>query len=729
MKKIWLIFIWFLAISFLSFAYAEYVPGQIMVKFRPGVVSIPKGIRIASTKAASVRASSVSALNTKFRVKEIEQLNQKTLEIRPEWKHLADDYVLIFPEGEDVEKIAAEYKKDPNVISASPVSIVHAFATNPDDTHYVSGDQYGLTNISASLAWDRTTGSSSITIAVMDTGIDYNHEDFDGRVNLADAWDFVNNDSNPMDDHSGSHGTTVSGVIGATTNNGKGVAGVDWQAKILPIKVLDNNGEGSMVDIIQGLSWARAKGADVVNMSFGQYPADANLAQACLDAYNDGLVLVAAAGNGGVNWNTYPACLSTVVGVGAVNQNDQRSVWGNIDPATGQPQASNYGSWVDVCAPGTDIWTTSRNDSYRTSSGTSLACPFVAGLAGLIKAANSSVTNQQIMDKITSEADTVSTDQPIGKRINAYLAVAGLVGGITSPASNAYVKGTIDVYGSASGWDFSSYVLEALQNSSLVATIENSSVAVESGLLGSWDSTGVNGEHSLRLTVFSSGGSSEEASVAVYIDNTVPTAEISSPLNGATVSGDITIVGAAEDQYFNNYILSYGQGASPSSFVTIKEGYAAVSAATLATWGTSGLNGQYALKLTVSDKAGTTSTKTIVVNLLNTSPATKEAEPQAGMPIAYTSENPFERATTSEITFNYTLAGNFATRIYLFDLSGNLIWQNSYSAGENGGKSGENNPSWDGKDVSGVNVPNGVYLYQIIADQKPLARGKIIVLN
>ncbi|MBU0671734.1 MAG: S8 family serine peptidase [Candidatus Margulisbacteria bacterium] len=734
LKKSWpLIFFFFFVFSLA--AQADFVPGQVMVKFKPGVVSIPQGMRASSIQAASIRAASVSALNTKHGVYRIEQLYAKVLEIKPEWTdELGDQYILIFPEEEDVEGVARDYKNNSNIESADPVSIVHAFATNPDDPRFVSGDQYGLNNINAPLAWDRTTGSTGITIAVMDTGLDYNHEDMQGRVNLADAYDFVNNDTDPMDDHTNSHGSSVAGVIGATTNNAIGVAGVDWQAKILPIKVLDNNGDGSMSDILQGLAWARAKGADVVNMSFGQYTADSSLRQACLSAYNDGLVLVAAAGNGNVDWPTYPAYYPTVIAVAAVDSSDQRSVWSWTDPITGQTQASNYGTWVDVCAPGTLIWSIARNDNYSTSSGTSLACPFVSGLAGLIKAANPAYTNQEIMEKISSEADNIDSLNPgyvgkLGGRINAYLAVAGAVANISSPADGAYVAGTVAVTGSAGGWDFQSYRLEALQGSSLVATIETSTASVESGVLGSWNTAGINGQYIIRLQVESVSSNTEESQVSVYVDNSTPEATIYYPADGASIAGTLTILGTAEDQYIDHFVLDYGQGASPASFVTIKTAYSSVSGGILGTWETAGLNGQYAVRLRVYDKVGNVVTKTVTLTLQNSGPVAKEAEPQPGFPIVYTSENPFDKSETSEITFIYTLAGNFDTKIYLFDLSGNLVWQKSYSTGENGGKSGVNNPSWTGQDSNGAYVSNGVYLYQVVADGRPLARGKLIILN
>jgi subtilisin family serine protease len=729
-----------------SAACADYAPGKIMIKFKPGVIRIPKGIRIAAAQAATVKPVSVQALNARHGVTRIKELYRDVLEIRPDWKKLRDNFVIYVSKESDMVQVAKEYAMDPNIISAETVPRVHAFDTNPDDPYFASADQYGLLNIKCPQAWDRTTGSSNVVIAVLDTGINYNHEDLQGRVDLVNAKDYVNGDNNPEDDHTNAHGTTVSGVIAAATNNSIGVAGVDWQAQILPIKVLNKNGDGDMDDINEGIAWARAQGADVINMSFGQSNvgpdkyAEQNPGQirdSCQDAYDDGIVLVAAAGNGNVDWNTYPAYYPTVIAVAAVDQNDERAYWGGYDPVTQRPQASNYGSWIGVSAPGDDIRTTQKNNDYVCASGTSLACPFVSGLAGLVKAANPGATNQQIMDKITTEVDNIDSLNPgyegqLGSgRINAYLAIAGVIANITSPASGSYVEGSVDIYGSAAGWDFSSYVLEGWEGGTRVATIASSSTSVEAGLLGSWSTTGRNGEHSIRLKVFTVGLGTEEVRATVYVDNITPEAIITSPSDGASATGEVAILGSAKDQYFERYLLEYGEGTSPASFEKIQESWDAVDGGVLGNWETSGLEGIYTIRLTAHDQVGHSATQSIAVDIQQSPvPPTREANPQTPpLPLTFAAPNPFNRTERDQVSFNYSLQSNFDTKIYLFDLSGNLIWQGSYSAGENGAKSGDNNPAWDGKDMSGANVPNGVYVYQIVAEGRAIAKGKVIVLN
>ncbi|MEA3493569.1 MAG: S8 family serine peptidase [Candidatus Margulisiibacteriota bacterium] len=711
--------------------YADFSPGIIMVKFKPGAVEVPSGVA-----AAKVRAVSVQALNARYKVSRVEQLYAKALENRPDWTHLKDYYVVKFPKGENVAGVARAFAKDPNVVSAAPSKIFKAFDTTPNDPRFT--DQYGLTNLQCPQAWDRTTGSSGIVIAVLDTGIDTDHEDFVGRIDSR-GYDFVNEDADPEDDYG--HGTSVAGVVGATTDNSKGVAGVDWSAKLLIIKVLDNSGNGSMTDILQGIVYANSLTVEVMNMSFGQYVPDSNLQTRCTEAYNNGVALVAAAGNGDVEtWNgnpSYPAGYSNVLAIAAVDQNDVRSVWSGIDPITGRTQASNYGTWVDISAPGSDIWSTEMGGGYDwRNNGTSLSAPFVAGVAGLVKAANPGLTNQEIYDRIKETADDIdSLQQPqyqgkLGSgRVNAANAVAGVNAEITSPQDRGYITGTASILGTATGWNFSTYEVDVLKSGTVESNLITSNISVESGALTNWNTTGKDGEYRVRLKVFSSNGSSDEASVNVFVDNIPPVANITVPTSGASVSDNITITGTASDQYIDYYLLQYGEGASPTSYQNITRSYISVSGGVLGTWETAGLSGTYTIKLTAYDKVGATSTESVQVDIQSSSTSDKRVIAQAGLPLTYGLPNPFDRSTTSQITLNYTLNGNYDVRIFIFDLSGNLIWQNNYTAGEDGGKSGENNPSWNGQDMFAGNVPNGLYVYQVTSGSQVLARGKIIVLN
>ncbi|MBN3033083.1 MAG: S8 family peptidase [Candidatus Saganbacteria bacterium] len=763
-RNIYLYLTAFLIAGCLTFpSQAAYAPNQLVVKFKSGTVSLPKGLAVAAAGAANVTAASVKALNAKYQAVKFRQLHSDALAIyaqleregkltptaRAIARNLENEYVLTFAGTTDVARAAKEYRQDANIDAASPNSRVRAFLT-PNDPHYGVEQKASFEQIKAPTGWSRTTGDASAIIAVIDTGLNYNHEDFVNKVDLTDAKNYITGTDDPLDDYG--HGTAVSGVIGAVTNNNKGVAGVDWSAKILPIKVLDSGGTGDIADVAAALSYLVAKksaGVNIIaaNMSLGQYneAADkyieedpAGLKERCQEAYDAGIVLVAAAGNGNVDWNSYPACYPTVLAVAAVDSTDHRSVWGGVDPDTGQQQASNYAAWVDVSAPGTSIYTTDMNGSYSGGwNGTSLAGPFAAGLVGLVKAVFPALTSQQVIDEIKAFADDIDSLNPgyAGKlgtgRINVFRALKGLVADINAPASGAFVRGTVAISGEAGGWNFASYEVDALSGGALDTVIATSTASVESGTLAAWNTAGRNGAFTLRLRVYASDNSTLEASNDVTVDNEAPEAQITSPAAGASVQGATTVSGTARDANFDHYTVEYGAGASPASYQTVGTFYNAVTADALAAWETSGLTGLYTLRLTAVDRAGNVSSEALTVTILAAAP-TKEVEPVGSLPLTYILPNPFVRSSsagTSETTFNYSLRGNFNAVIYLFDLNGHLVWQKSYAAGENGGKAGANNPAWNGYDLFGGSVANGVYLYQITADRKVIARGKIIVLN
>jgi hypothetical protein len=231
------------------------------------------------------------------------------------------------------------------------------------------------------------------------------------------------------------------------------------------------------------------------------------------------------------------------------------------------------------------------------------------------------------------------------------------------------------------------------------------------------------------LTVYATSGGTDESVVSFYVDNTTPLAQISSPAAGATVEGAIDIIGTASDQYLDRYVLEYGQGIAPTSYQAIGTFYSSVTSGSLASWETAGLSGNYMLRLTAYDKVGASAAATRLIYVSAEAVPDKEVVREDSLPLTYALPNPFDRSLVSSITFNYSLNANFETKIYLFDLSGNLLWQQSYAAGENGGKSGLNDPAWDGSDLFGGRVANGIYVYQVVVGSRVIGRGKVIVIN
>jgi serine protease len=236
-------------------------------------------------------------------------------------------------------------------------------------------DQSSLDLIDARNAWDTTFGSSNVTVAVVDTGTQYTHPDLDGNFGSDPGEDFVDNDADPAPDVPSDeyHGTHVSGIVAAETDNSEGVAGVS-QSRLLSGRSLDESGSGSLSDIADAVKWAADQGADIINMSLGGGGYTDTMKNAVSYAQDNGSLIIAAAGNAGNNSVGYPSAYSECVSVSAVDAN------GNL------ASFSNTGDKVEVAAPGVDYLstTTQTRGGYERLSGTSMACPCASGVAALI---------------------------------------------------------------------------------------------------------------------------------------------------------------------------------------------------------------------------------------------------------------------------------------------------------------------------------------------------------
>jgi thermitase len=282
--------------------------------------------------------------------------------------------------------------------------------------------QTGGTNdadIDAKEAWDKTRGSSTVRIAVLDTGIDQNHEDLASKIVL--QRDFTGSASG-VEDMQG-HGTHVAGTAAAISNNGKGVAGTCQECSLMNGKVLGDNGNGSFDGIANGIVWAADNGAKVINMSLGSTTGTQTVENAVNYAWNRGAVVVAAAGNHGASTPFYPAFYGNAIAVANTDHNDAKN------------SSSGHGNWVNVAAPGTNILSTATNHSsglfpggpgYGILTGTSMATPHVAGLGGLIWSNNGQcTTNTCVRQTIESKTDPISGTGTywIKGRVNAQKAV------------------------------------------------------------------------------------------------------------------------------------------------------------------------------------------------------------------------------------------------------------------------------------------------------------------
>jgi subtilisin family serine protease len=346
--------------------------------------------------------------------------------------------VLVRSSGASLADVTACLTHDSDV-AAFEQDAVRQFEKTPNDTQY--NQLWGMTKINAAGAWNTNTGSQSVVVAVIDTGIDYNHTDLaaniwtnpreiagntrdddgNGFVNDIHGYDFVNNDGDPMDDNS--HGTHVAGTIGAVGNNGLGVAGVNWAVSIMPLKFLNANGSGYISDAVRAVNYATMErvrygvNVRVMSNSWGGGGFSSAMQSAILSANDAGILFVAAAGNSGTNNDispTYPAnyAPANVISVAASDQNDRLASF------------SCYGaSTVDLAAPGVSIYSTIPGNRYAAYSGTSMATPMVSGVAALCWAVNPNATVAQVRNALLQGADRLSTLGGLvatGGRLNAY---------------------------------------------------------------------------------------------------------------------------------------------------------------------------------------------------------------------------------------------------------------------------------------------------------------------
>jgi subtilisin family serine protease len=401
----------------------EYVSDELIVKFREGVDEYKKDL-------------------ARFRVSG----TRKKL-----FKVIRGLEVIKLSRGVSVEEAIDAYRQDPDILYAEPNYILKTINT-PNDPRF--GQMWGLNNvgqsggtpdadIDAPEAWNITTGSSNVVVAILDTGIDYNHQDLAGNMfrNTADCnndgidndgngfvddcygIDVANNDSDPMDDNG--HGTHVGGTIGAVGNNNVGVVGVNWNVRLMSCKFFDASGQGTTEGAITCLEYVKTMkdlGVNIVATSNSWGGGD--FSQALIDAIDaqrqSDILFITAAGNGnffGVGQNNdatpfYPCdtYLPNVICVAATDRTDARASF------------SNYGRHtVHVGAPGVDILSTLPGNSYATESGTSMATPHVSGVAALLKDQDPNRDWRAIKNLILTGGDTISSmaNTITGKRLNA----------------------------------------------------------------------------------------------------------------------------------------------------------------------------------------------------------------------------------------------------------------------------------------------------------------------
>jgi subtilisin family serine protease len=321
-----------------------------------------------------------------------------------------DARVIEVPEGEKDQAIAS-LETSPVVDYVEPEVLLEAADVSPNDALWA--EQWGPRRVRTPAAWEATRGSASVVVAVLDTGVDASHPDLRGA--LVPGFDVVNNDADASDDNG--HGTATAGVIGARTNNAEGQAGVCWNCSIMPVKVLGASGSGTTSAIASGILWAVAHGADVINLSLGGTGTTLALADAVAHAADQGVVVVAAAGNNASTTPFYPAAYPQVISVAGTTSSDGRYDW------------SNHGSWVQVAAPGCNV-APDPGGGYVNFCGTSSATPLVAGIAGLAYSLEPTLSRSAFEQALHGAAVPLGTMVEYG-RVDAFETLEAL--GLTPP--------------------------------------------------------------------------------------------------------------------------------------------------------------------------------------------------------------------------------------------------------------------------------------------------------
>lgn len=353
-------------------------------------------------------------------------------------------FVVRFDAPEEPATAVARLDRLPEVAWAEPNGLYHTMLA-PNDTYYpqqwahdntgqairYGGGTVGTIDCDTDTdeAWDLQTGSSSLVLAIIDTGVDAGHPEFAGR--MVAGYDFVNGDSDPMDDEG--HGTCCAGIAGAAGNNAQGIAGVAWGIRLMPVKVLDEYGSGTWEAVANGITWAADHGARILSLSLGSSSPSSAVETAVNYAFGQGCALFCSAGNANSSSPRYPAAYANTISVGALSPCNERK---NPSSCDGEYWwGSSYGTGLDFLAPGTRIHTTDirgsggygGGDYIDFMNGTSAAAPHAAGIGALVWSQNPSLTNDQLRNNLRTHCDDLGEsgyDPETGYgRLNAYRSV------------------------------------------------------------------------------------------------------------------------------------------------------------------------------------------------------------------------------------------------------------------------------------------------------------------
>jgi serine protease len=401
----------------------DFIPGRIIFKIRESADQFNKGHSPESKRFAETL--------TGLEIKSLARIfpshsppAEKNINLDKEYVDLSRIFEINIPAANDMEEAINKLYRSGYIEYAQPYYLPQTFAS-PDDPFIAS--QYYLETIKALDAWAISQGDTNVVIAIIDTGIDLFHPDLihsiaynnddpvngidsdnDGYVDNFQGWDLGENDNMPQY-NTNAHGVHVSGIAGASANNGTGIAGVGYRSRILPVKVSDQ--DGRLIKAYEGIVYAADKGARVINCSWGGPMGAGQFGQDIVNyaVINKDAIVIAAAGNSNSSISIFPASYDNVLSVAATDINDEK--WVN----------SSYGNLVDLSAPGANLLSTWVNGTYLSSSGTSMAAPVVSGAAAILRAHFPHYNARQIAAQLKVTTDNIDT-------LEANLSYAGLLG-------------------------------------------------------------------------------------------------------------------------------------------------------------------------------------------------------------------------------------------------------------------------------------------------------------
>ncbi len=573
---------------------SHITPGELLIRLTPAAA--------ADAKQSHANAA-ISILHAKYKTESVHPLFPYLARpsLNPNLKRI---YLLRFSPDAPLEALKAAYQQSPLVeaVEYNYLRPTLADTVIPNDPKY--SEQWNLPLMRLPQAWAIEKGDQNVVIAIIDSGIDYKHEDLapkawinpgetpenglddDGNGYIDDVygWDFTDapnlqaegdyleGDNEPIDEKG--HGTHVAGIAGALPNNGIGIAGVAWKCPLMAIRAgLSLGGSSRMQDddSASAIVYAADNGASIVNMSWGSERRSFVIQDAIDYAYSHGVVLVAAAGNSQKPEAIFPAAYRKVIAVASTEQNQQRFY------------QSNFGASIDIGAPGNVILSTQINNQYRHLTGTSMASPHVAGVAALLLAKRPTLTHEEIRHILINTTDPVYQEDSdewderfVGAgTVNAeraLLASGVLQARILEPETNSGGSDVITIVGTAGGYKFQSWHLSYGQ--STVPTewtpFTHAATAQKIGeTLAVWDTTTVpEGIYTVRLTVTDADGQQTHDQVVLSVDRTPP--QIISLTATETLYGErsLTIFTWATDDVTQN-TLYYRRKGSLAPFAPI----------------------------------------------------------------------------------------------------------------------------------------------------------------